>query len=185
MATGVGVFLPICWQAVVGAVVVWILVVAFWRYVSLASISAAAALPLLVYLLYAPRHAPPVAVSAGTSAGDGPGDRAPSRQHHPAAQRHRAARSLLRRATDALARTMKKIAILGAGSWGTALAIALGRSRSRTGSRSGSTAPTCWPRSASAAKTSVYLPGMRLPDEVEITREIGDRLWPERTSCWA
>lgn len=68
VATGVGVFLPICWQAVVGAVVVWILVLAFWRYVSLASISAAAALPLLVYLLYAPRHAPPVAVSAGTSA---------------------------------------------------------------------------------------------------------------------
>lgn len=68
VATGVGVFLPICWQAVVGAVVVWILVLAFWRYVSLASISAAAALPLLVYLLYAPRLAPPVAVSAGTSA---------------------------------------------------------------------------------------------------------------------
>ncbi len=60
VATGVGVFLPICWQAVVGAIIVWILVVAFWRYVSLASISAAASLPLLVYLLYAPRHAPPV-----------------------------------------------------------------------------------------------------------------------------
>jgi acyl phosphate:glycerol-3-phosphate acyltransferase len=67
VATGVGVFLPICWQAVVGAVVVWILVLAFWRYVSLASISAAAALPLLVYLLYAPRHAPPLAVSTGAS----------------------------------------------------------------------------------------------------------------------
>ena len=66
VATGVGVFLPICWQAVIGAIVVWILVVAFWRYISLASISAAAALPLLVYLLYAPRHAPPPAVSAGT-----------------------------------------------------------------------------------------------------------------------
>ena len=68
VATGVGVFLPICWQAVVGAVVMWILVLAFWRFVSLASISAAAALPLLVYVLYAPRHAPPVAITAGTSA---------------------------------------------------------------------------------------------------------------------
>lgn len=67
VATGVGVFLPISWHAVVGAVVIWILVVAFWRYVSLASISAAAALPLLVYLLYAPGLAPPVAVSVGTS----------------------------------------------------------------------------------------------------------------------
>ena len=60
VATGAGVFLPICWQAVVGAMVVWILVVVFWRYVSLASISAAAALPLLMYLLYAPGHAPPL-----------------------------------------------------------------------------------------------------------------------------
>ena len=68
VATGAGVFLPICWQAVVGALIVWILVVAFWRYVSLGSISAAASLPLLMYLLYAPGHAPPTVLSAGTSA---------------------------------------------------------------------------------------------------------------------
>ena len=68
VATGVGVFLPICWQAVLVAVAVWIAVLAFWRYVSLASVIAAASLPPLVYLLYAPGHAPPVAVSAGTSA---------------------------------------------------------------------------------------------------------------------
>jgi glycerol-3-phosphate acyltransferase PlsY len=67
VATGAGVFAPICWQAVVGAVIVFILVVAFWRYVSLASISAAAALPPLTYLLYAPGHAPPVILSAGVS----------------------------------------------------------------------------------------------------------------------
>ena len=67
VATGAGVFIPICWQAVVGALIVWFLVLAFWRYVSLASISAAAALPVLVYLLYAPGHAPPEAVSAGAS----------------------------------------------------------------------------------------------------------------------
>jgi len=67
VATGAGVFLPICWQAVVGALIVWVVVLAFWRYVSLASISAAAALPLLVYLLYAPGHAPPQSISAGAS----------------------------------------------------------------------------------------------------------------------
>ena len=67
VATGAGVFLPICWQAVAGALIVWLLVLAFWRYVSLASISAAAALPLLVYLLYAPGHAPPQSISAGAS----------------------------------------------------------------------------------------------------------------------
>jgi len=68
VATGGGVFLPVCWQAVLGAAVVWLMVVAFWRYVSLGSITAAAALPLLVYLLYAPGHAPPLIVSAATSA---------------------------------------------------------------------------------------------------------------------
>jgi acyl phosphate:glycerol-3-phosphate acyltransferase len=66
VATGLGVFLLISWKAVVVAVVVWILVVGFWRYISLGSISAAASLPLLVYLLYAPPLAPPLAVTAGT-----------------------------------------------------------------------------------------------------------------------
>lgn len=68
VATAVGTFLPICWQAVAGAFLVWIVVLGFWRYVSLASISAAASLPLLVYLLYAPRHAPPVSIEFGTMA---------------------------------------------------------------------------------------------------------------------
>ena len=68
VATGAGVFLPFCWQAVVGAAAVFLIVVAFWRYVSLGSIAAAASLPMLVYFLYAPGHAPPAMVSAGTSA---------------------------------------------------------------------------------------------------------------------
>jgi glycerol-3-phosphate acyltransferase PlsY len=66
VATALGVFLAICWQAVAVAVVVFLIVALFWRFVSLASISASAALPLLVYLLYAPRHAPPTAVSTCT-----------------------------------------------------------------------------------------------------------------------
>ena len=65
VATAAGVFLLICPQAVAGAIVLWILVVAFWRYVSLGSIAAAAALPLFTYLLWAPGHAPPLVVSAG------------------------------------------------------------------------------------------------------------------------
>jgi acyl phosphate:glycerol-3-phosphate acyltransferase len=67
VATGAGVFIPICWQAVIGSIVVFLLVVIFWRYVSLASISAAAALPLLIYFLYAPGLAPPLIVSAGAT----------------------------------------------------------------------------------------------------------------------
>ena len=66
VATALGVFLAICWPATAAAVFLFLLVALFWRYVSLASISAAAALPLLVYLLYAPGHAPPTAVSVST-----------------------------------------------------------------------------------------------------------------------
>lgn len=66
VATGLGVFLPICPQAAGAAVVLWILVVVFWRYSSLGSISAASGLPVFVYLLYAPRHAPPAYVILGT-----------------------------------------------------------------------------------------------------------------------
>ena len=62
---GLGVFLPICSQAVLAAAVVWIIVVVFWRYVSLGSIIAAAAMPMLLYVLYAPGHAPPNIVSFG------------------------------------------------------------------------------------------------------------------------
>jgi acyl phosphate:glycerol-3-phosphate acyltransferase len=66
VATGLGVFLPICATAVLAAVLLWLLVVAFWRYSSLGSILAAVALPVFVHLLYAPRHAPPPEVTVGT-----------------------------------------------------------------------------------------------------------------------
>lgn len=67
VATGVGAFLPICWQAIVGATVVWVLVASLFRFVSLASMVAAAALPPLVYAFYAPGHAPPLVVSLGAT----------------------------------------------------------------------------------------------------------------------
>jgi glycerol-3-phosphate acyltransferase PlsY len=66
VATALGVFLAICWPAVAVAVAIFAIVVGFWRYVSLGSVSAAAALPLLIYVLYAPGHAPPAAVSTCT-----------------------------------------------------------------------------------------------------------------------
>ena len=67
VATGLGVFLPISWQAMAAALVLWLIVLAFWRYVSLASVAAAAALPFLVYAFYAPHHAPPIAVSVSST----------------------------------------------------------------------------------------------------------------------
>ena len=66
VATALGVFLAVCWPAAAAAVLLFLLVALFYRYISLASISAAGALPLLVYTLYAPGHAPPTAVSVCT-----------------------------------------------------------------------------------------------------------------------
>jgi glycerol-3-phosphate acyltransferase PlsY len=68
VATGVGAFLPICWPAVGGALGVWVLMILGFQYVSLASMAAAAALPPLIYALYAPPHAPPLSVSLGAVA---------------------------------------------------------------------------------------------------------------------
>jgi acyl phosphate:glycerol-3-phosphate acyltransferase len=68
VATGLGAFLPICREAVLLAVVLWVLVVGFWRYSSLGSIVATAALPVFVYFLYAPGHAPPEDVTLCTVA---------------------------------------------------------------------------------------------------------------------
>jgi len=66
VATGLGVLLPICPQAVAAAALLWLLIVGFWRYSSLGSIVAAAALPVFVYVFYAPGHAPPTYVSIAT-----------------------------------------------------------------------------------------------------------------------
>lgn len=68
VATGVGVFLPICWQAVAGAFTIWMLTVAVTRYVSLGSMLASAALPILTYFFYAPGYSPPLSIVLGTSA---------------------------------------------------------------------------------------------------------------------
>jgi acyl phosphate:glycerol-3-phosphate acyltransferase len=68
VATAFGGFLVLSPQAAMGGVIVFALVVAVWRYVSLGSVSAAAAMPLLVYFLWAPGHAPPSIVTAGTLA---------------------------------------------------------------------------------------------------------------------
>src|SRR5215475_7237073 len=68
VATAAGVFFVLCWPAGVGALVVFALVVGFWRYVSLASISAAASMPLLIYFLWAPHFAPPISVTVGSLA---------------------------------------------------------------------------------------------------------------------
>ena len=68
VATAAGMFGVLCMPALLGALILFLLVAGFWRYVSLGSISAAAAIPLLMYLLWAPHHAPPLIVTFGSLA---------------------------------------------------------------------------------------------------------------------
>src|SRR5258708_26782527 len=56
VATPLGVFLALCPLAAVSALLLFVLCVAYWRYVSLGSIAAAAAMPRLIYFLGAPRR---------------------------------------------------------------------------------------------------------------------------------
>ena len=66
VATALGVFLMLAPMAALGSLLVFIAVSVAWRYVSLGSVSAAAAMPLLMYFLWAPGHAPPLVVDFGT-----------------------------------------------------------------------------------------------------------------------
>jgi len=68
VATALGVFLALCPLAAVSALLLFLLCVAYWRYVSLGSVAAAAAMPLLIYFLWAPHHAPPIVINVGTLA---------------------------------------------------------------------------------------------------------------------
>jgi glycerol-3-phosphate acyltransferase PlsY len=68
VATAAGVFLALSPLSMAAALVLFILVVSFWRYVSLGSLAAAAAIPLLVYLFWAPHFAPPEGVTVGSLA---------------------------------------------------------------------------------------------------------------------
>ena len=72
VATAAGMFLALCWPAAIAAILIFVLVVIFFRFVSLGSIAAAAAMPLLIYLLWAPHFsphlAPPPSVTLGAFA---------------------------------------------------------------------------------------------------------------------
>ena len=71
---------------------------------------------------------------------------------------------------------MKKIAVIGGGSWGTALAIALTRSRRQHHL-------ALWVHDAEVCESlrtcrvnEVYLPGFTLPQQVEVTGDLGSAL---------
>jgi glycerol-3-phosphate acyltransferase PlsY len=68
VATAAGLFLALCPWALASSLSLFIIVVIVSRYVSLGSIAAAASMPLFVYLLWAPQHAPPLVVDFGAFA---------------------------------------------------------------------------------------------------------------------
>jgi glycerol-3-phosphate acyltransferase PlsY len=65
VATAAGMFLMLSPLALLGSLLLFLVVVVLSRYVSLGSIAAAAAMPLLIYFLWAPHHAPPLVVTFG------------------------------------------------------------------------------------------------------------------------
>jgi glycerol-3-phosphate acyltransferase PlsY len=68
VATAAGIFLALCPEALLAALILFALVVWHSRYVSLGSLVAAAGIPLLVYLLWAPHFAPPIIVTLASIA---------------------------------------------------------------------------------------------------------------------
>jgi len=78
---------------------------------------------------------------------------------------------------------MKTIAILGAGSWGTALAVHLARPRKDVGAAGQVPDVRLWARDAELADAlahsrlnEVYLPGIALPESVRVTRALSEAL---------
>jgi len=68
VATAAGVYLALCAPAFLGGLILFLLIVGFSRYVSLGSVAAAVAMPLLMYFLWAPHHAPPLVITFGALA---------------------------------------------------------------------------------------------------------------------
>jgi glycerol-3-phosphate acyltransferase PlsY len=68
VATAAGVYLALCPPAFLAGLILFLLVAGFSRYVSLGSVAAAVAMPLLMYFLWAPHHAPPPVITFGALA---------------------------------------------------------------------------------------------------------------------
>ena len=68
VATAAGVYLAMSPPAFLGGLILFSLIAGYSRYVSLGSVAAAVAMPLLTYFLWAPHHAPPLVVTIGSLA---------------------------------------------------------------------------------------------------------------------
>ena len=159
VATGFGVFLVAAPWAAVAAISVFALALAISRHVSLASILGAASFPVFAWLpgLRNPSrilHRCPVRRSLAHH-------RQASPEHPPPAGRH----GIPHRSRK---NRMSRIAVLGSGAWGTALALSFHR---RGGHR-----VTLWAHSLdeagqiqAAQENTLFLPGFPIPAAIEIT----------------
>ncbi len=68
---------------------------------------------------------------------------------------------------------MTKIAIIGAGSWGTALALALGRTREPHRVSLWAHSPDVLATLTSRRENTIYLQGFPLPPEIDVTADLG------------
>jgi acyl phosphate:glycerol-3-phosphate acyltransferase len=68
VATAAGVYLAMSPPAFLGGLILFSLIAGYSRYVSLGSVAAAVAMPLLIYFLWAPHHAPPLVITLGSLA---------------------------------------------------------------------------------------------------------------------
>ncbi len=75
-----------------------------------------------------------------------------------------------------LDRSMEKIAIIGGGSWGTALAIVLARSRQPHRIALWVHGPDVRESLRTRRVNDVYLPGFELPAEVDVTGDLAEAL---------
>jgi glycerol-3-phosphate dehydrogenase (NAD(P)+) len=66
-----------------------------------------------------------------------------------------------------------KIAIIGAGSWGTALAVALGRSREPHRVSLWAHSPDVLAALTNRRENTIYLPGFPMPSDIEVTSDMG------------
>ena len=171
VATALGVFLALAPLAALSSLGVFIVVTFLTRYVSLASILAAASFPVWVWLaarLFAIHYGQGPIFIASTVLVP-----AVILIKHREERRAAAAWHGIPLWQQRKQRRMSRIAVVGAGSWGTALAMVL--------ARRGGHSITMWSHTRLVAdciqqtrENCFYLPGLRIPEAVQVTTELED-----------
>ncbi len=163
VASFIGAFLYLTPIPMLAALVVFVIVVAATRQISMGSIVAAGALPLATWLI---EHPPWIVIAATLVAGVF------------LIYRHRANIARIRAGTENVFSVREsavnggaRIAIIGAGSWGTALAIVLAPRFESI--RLWAHEADLVERMFSTRENDVFLPGFSLPINVEPTADLG------------